>query len=78
MVGIVLTAMSMLVICGGVHRISRFSEIVVPVMAIGYVVLVILAINITRVPEIFALIFRSAFTGEAAVGGGVGMAVMMG
>lgn len=79
-VGIVLTALAMMVICGGVHRISRFSEVVVPVMAIGYVllVIVILAINITRVPEIFALIFRCAFTGEAAVGGGVGMAVMMG
>lgn len=79
-VGVIITLLALVIICGGVHRISRFSQIVVPVMAIGYVLLavVIIAINITRFPEIICRIVSCAFTGEAAVGGGVGMAVMMG
>lgn len=79
-VGTIVTALSMLIICGGVHRISRFSEIAVPIMAIGYVILAIaiIAINYARFPEIISLILQCAFSGDAAIGGGVGMAVMMG
>ena len=79
-VGSVITVLSLVVIFGGIHRISRFSEIVVPVMAIAYIVLAITVIgmNIGKLPEVFSMIFREAFTGSAALGGGMGSALLMG
>lgn len=79
-VGIVITIASMLVIFGGIQRISRFSEIVVPTMAIAYILLAIaiLVMNATRIPGMLSHIVSEAFTGNAALGGGVGAAVMMG
>ncbi|MDE6290585.1 MAG: alanine:cation symporter family protein [Muribaculaceae bacterium] len=79
-VGIIITIASMLVIFGGIQRISRFSEIVVPVMAIAYILLAIfiLVMNADRIPHMFATIVSEAFTGSAALGGGVGSALLMG
>lgn len=79
-VGIIISIMSLVVIFGGIQRISRFSEIVVPVMAIAYILLAltILALNVHRIPDVFGTIIREAFTGSAALGGGVGSALMMG
>ncbi|MDE6371902.1 MAG: alanine:cation symporter family protein, partial [Duncaniella sp.] len=76
----VLTVMTLVIIWGGVQRISRFSEIVVPVMAIAYIglAIVIIILNIQRVPEIISLIVNSAFNGESALGGGLGAAMVMG
>ncbi len=79
-VGAIITIASMLVIFGGIQRISRFSEIVVPVMAIAYILLAlfILIINVGKIPHMFATIVSEAFTGSAALGGGVGSALLMG
>ena len=79
-VGVIITIASMLVIFGGIQRISRFSEIVVPVMAIAYILLAvfILVMNAGRIPHMFATIVSEAFTGSAALGGGVGSALLMG
>ena len=79
-VGIFITIASMLVIFGGIQRISRFSEIVVPVMAIAYILLAvfILIMNAARIPDMLSHIVGEAFTGSAALGGGVGSALMMG
>lgn len=79
-VGVIITIASMLVIFGGIQRISRFSEIVVPVMAIAYILLAvfILIMNVGRIPHMFATIISEAFTGSAALGGGVGSALLMG
>ena len=76
----VLTLMTLAVIFGGVQRISHFSAIVVPVMAVGYLILSIyvLAVNITEVPAMLALIVKSAFGIPQAAGGVVGVAVMQG
>ncbi len=78
--GIVITILTMVIICGGIQRISRFSEMVVPVMAILYIILalVILVMNIRNIPEVLSLIVRSAFDWDATLGGGMGMAVLMG
>lgn len=75
-----LTAITLAVICGGIRRISRFSEIIVPVMAIAYIVLAlyIIIINIHRVPDVLALIFENAFGFNQALGGTVGAAMSMG
>ena len=69
-----------LIIFGGVKRIARFAEIVVPFMAFGYlaVALLIMVFNIERVPDMFALILRSAFGFDAAFGGMLGLAIQWG
>ncbi len=75
-----LAIMTLVIIWGGVQRVSRFSELVVPVMAIAYIVLaiIIIVINIGRIPEIFGLIVGNAFGVDQAFGGTVGTAMIMG
>ena len=65
------------VMLGGMKRFVKFSEAVVPVMALIYIGfgIVILAMNITEIPGVIALIFKSAFTGHAAVGGFAGATI---
>ncbi len=78
--GVVLMVATFIIISGGVQRVSRFSEVVVPVMAIAYLLLaaVILVINYDRVGHIFAMIVEDAFNFDSAMGGTVGMGVIMG
>jgi len=68
------------IIVGGVKRIAAFAQIVVPFMALAYILttLVIMFINLGEVPRILALIFRSAFGAEAAFGAVLGLAVEWG
>ncbi|MCH1493066.1 MAG: alanine:cation symporter family protein [Luminiphilus sp.] len=78
--GVALTVVMGLVIFGGIRRIAVFSEIVVPLMVLGYFLLAItvLALNIEQVPQAFMLILKSAFGLEEVVGGGIAAAVMQG
>ncbi|NRB54460.1 MAG: alanine:cation symporter family protein [Salinicola sp.] len=78
--GITLAVIVGLIIFGGIKRIVRISDLVVPVMAVGYllVTLVVLVMNVDKLPGVIALIFHSAFGLEPAVGGGIGAAIMMG
>jgi AGCS family alanine or glycine:cation symporter len=71
-IGIVLAVLVALVIIGGVRRIARVAERIVPVMAVIYVVgaIIILIAHITAIPSAFASIFKGAFA-PASVGGGV-------
>lgn len=68
------------IIFGGVRRIAHFAQVVVPFMALGYILvaLVIMFLNVHKVPEVIALIFRSAFGAEAAFGAVLGLAVEWG
>lgn len=77
--GLVLAAMTGLVILGGVKRIGRFTGALVPVMALGYVAgcMVILITHAAAIPSALALIFRGAYSGSAAAGGFAGATVMM-
>ncbi len=77
---LVLMVLTMVVIFGGVQRISHFSAIVVPIMAVGYLLLslYILIANIGQVPAMFRLIVGSAFGLRQAGGAVVGVAVMQG
>ena len=79
-VGIALTLATLAIIFGGIQRIARFSSMVVPFMAVGYILLAfyIVVINITELPSVLALIFRSAFGFEQVSGGVVGVAIMQG
>lgn len=78
--GIILTISTLLIIFGGIQRIAKVSSIIVPVMALGYILLaiVIVGMNITQIPAIFKLIINSAFGWEQAFGGGIGVALMQG
>ncbi len=79
-IGVVLAALVGLVIFGGVRRITRVVEIVVPVMALSYIglVLFILATRIADVPDALGLIVESAFGFNEAVAGGIGAAMAQG
>jgi AGCS family alanine or glycine:cation symporter len=69
-----------LIIFGGVKRIGKVAEIVVPFMAGGYILMaiVIMALNITEIPAMITLIIKSAFNLEPAFAGVFGMAVAWG
>ena len=75
-----LTALTIAIIFGGIQRIAHFSSIVVPFMAVGYLLLsiFIMIINIDKIPDMLVLIVKSAFGWEQAAGGTFGMAVMQG
>ena len=79
-VGLVITVSTVLIIFGGVQRSARVSSILVPVMALGYVLLAlfIVVLNITEIPAVIRLIVSHAFGWEQALGGGVGVALMQG
>ncbi len=78
--GIGITLLTIIIIFGGVHWIANVSSILVPIMALGYILLALFIVisNITHLPEIFGLIIKSAFGLEQAVGGGIGAALMQG
>ncbi|WP_353182162.1 alanine/glycine:cation symporter family protein [Parapedobacter lycopersici] len=78
--GLALVVLLGLVIAGGVKRIGKVAEVVVPFMAGGYILmaLVIIAFNFQQIPAVIGLIIRSAFDLEPAFGGIMGMAVSWG
>lgn len=80
LVGIILSAMALFIIIGGIHRIARVSSILVPIMAIGYFILalVVVIMNIGLVPHVLRLIVENAFGFEQLAGGGLGMTIMIG
>lgn len=75
---IIVTLLVGLIILGGVKRIATASSLIVPFMAILYVTtsLVIILLNIEKVPDAISLIIYSAFDPQAALGGAVGFTVM--
>ncbi len=79
-IGIAITVSTLIIIFGGIQRIAKVSSVVVPVMAVGYILLafVVVAMNIGSLPEVLKTIFSSAFGVEQVVGGGMGAAVMQG
>ena len=78
--GIFLTVTTLLIIFGGIQRIAKVSSVVVPIMAVGYIILAftVVLLNITQLPEVITLIIKNAFGMEQIVGGGMGAAVMQG
>lgn len=78
--GIIVATLSLGVIFGGVHRIARISSIIVPIMAIAYILLAITLVimNISHFPDVIKVIFENAFGLDKAMAGGVGAAIMQG
>ena len=75
--GIIVAVAAGLIFLGGIQRIASVSEKIVPIMACLYIIgsLALLCMNITEVPEAFALIFKYAFQPTAIIGGGIGYAL---
>lgn len=78
--GIFLVAVLAFIIFGGVKRIANVAQIVVPFMALGYILvaLIIVILNISQLPAVLSLIFSSAFGADAAFGGIIGSAIAWG
>ena len=79
-VGAVLAAVALFIVFGGIQRIAHVSAILVPLMAIGYMVLaiVVIVMNIEQIPHVFKLIVLDAFGIDKVAGGGIGVTIMLG
>ncbi|QOK28447.1 alanine:cation symporter family protein [Cytobacillus oceanisediminis] len=79
-IGLILAALTAIIIFGGIKRIAYVSQVIVPIMAVIYLIvaIVIVIMNITEVPNLIATIVKGAFGMEQAFGGAMGAAVMMG
>lgn len=77
--GLILCLFTFWVLFGGIKLIGRFAGILVPVMAVFYLIggVVILLMNYERIPQAIGLIFSSAFSGQAAAGGFAGATVLV-
>lgn len=78
--GVVLAVLSLVIVFGGIQRIAKVSSVLVPLMAVGYVVLalVVIVMNIQLIPHVFRLIIENAFGFEQIAGGGLGATMMNG
>ncbi|HTN14803.1 MAG TPA: sodium:alanine symporter family protein [Sphingomonadaceae bacterium] len=77
--GLIVAVAVFVVIIGGIKSIGSFAEKIVPVMALAYIAMALLAIalNIRDVPDTFAMIFGGAFNPQSAAGGFAGAAVIV-
>ncbi|WP_078597575.1 alanine/glycine:cation symporter family protein [Evansella clarkii] len=80
MLGIIIAAVAGVIIFGGVRRIAAVTQIVVPVMAVLYLILALFVVltNMPAIPAVFNLIVTSAFGVNEMIGGGIGAAIMQG
>ncbi|MDO4435045.1 MAG: alanine/glycine:cation symporter family protein [Cardiobacteriaceae bacterium] len=69
-----------MIIFGGVKRIAKFTEVIVPFMALGYIIIALLVVfvNIDKLPAVISLIFNDAFTAQAGLGAAIGWGVKRG
>lgn len=79
-VGIILSIVALFIVFGGIHRIANVSAVLVPLMAIGYFILVIVIVimNIQLIPHVFQVIITNAFGFDQTVGGALGATIMNG
>ena len=79
-VGIILSAIALVIVFGGIHRIANVSAVLVPLMAIGYFLLtfVIVMMNIEHIPHVLKVIVTDAFGLQQGMGGTLGATIMIG
>ncbi|MGV0887079.1 alanine:cation symporter family protein [Acinetobacter venetianus] len=77
---VVIVTLLAIIIFGGIKRIARFAEFVVPFMAVGYILmaLVIVFMNIHELPGVIKMIFADAFSPMAGIGAAIGWGVKRG
>lgn len=78
--GVILAVLTVFVIWGGIQRIAKLNEVLVPLMAVFYLILAayVVATHIGDFPKIIKLIVENAFGVSQIAGGGLGMALIMG
>lgn len=78
--GILLATIAGFIVFGGIRRIAKVSDVVVPIMALGYIgmTLLIIVMNISEIPSVISMIVQNAFGLQEAVGGGMGIALAQG
>jgi len=69
-----------IIIAGGIKRIAKIADVLVPIMILGYMAmaLIVMVMNFQAIPAVVMLIVKSAFGLEPAIGGGMGAAIIMG
>lgn len=79
-IGLFLMVITGFIVYGGIRRIAKVADVIIPIMAVGYLAmaLLIIVLNITELPGVIASIFLNAFGLEEAVGGGMGAAIAQG
>ena len=79
-IGLVLAILTAIIVFGGVNRIAKISSVIVPVMAIAYILVALFVIvkNFGEIPSIIKLILDNAFGIKEAVAGGIGAALTQG
>ena len=79
-VGTVLALLGLVIVFGGIHRIAQVSAVLVPVMAVGYMLLalVVIVMNIGLIPHVLKVIVLDAFGIQQIAGGGIGATMMHG
>ena len=79
-VGLFLAILALFIVFGGIQRIAQVSAVLVPVMAVGYLLLaiVIIIMNIGLIPYVFKIIVEDAFGIQQIAGGGIGATIMNG
>ncbi len=77
--GLILVLISALPLLGGIKTIGKVVEILVPAMALFYfcISMVVVFVNYAQIPYAFGMIFKTAFTGQAASGGFAGSSIML-
>lgn len=78
--GLFLAAIAGFIVYGGIKRIAKAADIIIPIMAFGYIAmaLVVILLNLTSLPGVLWTIFANAFGLEEAVSGGIGAALAQG
>lgn len=79
-VGVALATMALFIVFGGIQRIAKVSSVIVPLMAVGYIILalVIIIMSIHLIPHVFKVIILDAFGFSQIAGGSIGAAMMNG
>lgn len=79
-VGLFLAILALFIVFGGIQRIAQVSAVLVPVMAVGYLLLaiVIIIMNISLIPDVFKIIVEDAFGIQQIAGGGIGATIING
>ena len=79
-VGVALATMALFIVFGGIQRIAKVSSVIVPLMAVSYIILalVIIIMNIHLIPHVFKVIILDAFGFSQIAGGSIGAAMMNG
>ncbi|SUX19789.1 Na+/alanine symporter [Cardiobacterium valvarum] len=77
LIGLVLVSLVAIIVFGGVKRISEFASLFVPFLAVTYLLLSLFIIlgNLEKIPEVLALIVKSAFSFDSAAGGVAGYTI---